>query len=70
MKFKRGAKNAGNNHIKKNLISVVAAAILALASTVAPAEAGEIIVKVSGRKSTAGEIGCALFSGNEGFSRN
>ena len=50
-----------------NLISVVAAATLAMATSVAPATAGEITVKVSGGKSAAGEIGCALFSSEEGF---
>ena len=35
--------------------------------TSCPAWAGDLIVEVSGVRSNAGEVGCALFSGLEGF---
>ena len=46
---------------------VFATTIAALSLATAPAAAGEITVVVSGADGTAGEIGCALYAGADGF---
>lgn len=45
----------------------VIAAVLSVAALAAPACAGELLVAVTGVRSAAGEIGCALFAGGSDF---